>query len=111
MSEERKEQTNKSEQLEQALATKPLFQGASSDTKKNNKIFGVVKNCGQLRVREEPNEDATVIATLPVDTTVELLDDEVDNGFYAVFAKTADGIEFDGYCMAEFIQVTRPEKE
>lgn len=109
MSEERKK--DKSERLEQALAAKPLFQEPSPDTKKNKKAFGVVENCGQLRVREEPNKDAAVITTLPVGTTVELLDDEVVDGFYAVFGKTADGIEFDGYCMADYIQLTHPEKE
>ena len=37
---------------------------------------------------------------------VELENDEVIDGFYAVHTEVGDG-----YCMAEFIQVTRAEKE
>lgn len=79
----------------------------ASDTNNNNiKILGVVESCGYLRVRKEPNKEADVIATIPVGTMVELVNDEVIDGFYAVHIEAGDG-----YCMAEFIQVTHPEKE
>lgn len=70
------------------------------------KILGTVESCGRLRVRKEPNEEADVIEIIPCGAVVELLNDNIINGFYSVRTETGDG-----YCMAEFIQVTRPEKE
>lgn len=92
MSEERKENQS--------------VQTVASDTKnKNIKILGVVENCGYLRVRKEPNKEADVVVTIPVGTIVELVNEEVINGFYAVHTETGDG-----YCMTDFIHVTYPEK-
>lgn len=103
MSEERKE----NQPVQTASVAQPSVESTISDTKnKNNKILGVVESCGHLRIRKEPNKEADVIATIPVGTIVELLNDEVVNGFYAVHTETGDG-----YCMADFIQVTYPEKE
>lgn len=70
------------------------------------KILGTVESCGQLRVRKEPNEEADVIGTIPCGTVVELLNDNVINGFYSVHTETGDG-----YCMIDFINITYPEKE
>lgn len=70
------------------------------------KILGIVESCGQLRVRKEPNEEADVIGTIPCGTVVELLNDNVINGFYSVHTETGDG-----YCMIDFINITYPEKE
>lgn len=82
-------------------------QPVASDTNNNNiKILGVVESCGYLRVRKEPNKEADVIATIPVDTMVELVNDEVIDGFYAVHIEAGDG-----YCMADYIRITYPEKE
>ena len=60
----------------------------------------------EKKIRKEPNKESDVVATIPVGTMVELVNDEVIDGFYAVHTEVGDG-----YCMAEFIQVTRPEKE
>ena len=86
MSEERKENQS--------------VQTAASDTKNENiKILGVVESCGYLRVRKEPNKEAD-------GTMVELVNDEVIDGFYAVHIEAGDG-----YCMADYIHITYPEKE
>lgn len=98
MSEERKEN--------QSVQTVSDTKSSVDTNNESIKIFGVVESCGQLRVRKEPNKEADVIATIPVGTLVELENDEVIDGFYAVHTEVGDG-----YCMAEFIQVTRPEKE
>lgn len=73
---------------------------------KTKKILGVIESCGYLRVRKEPNKEADVIATIPVGTMVELVNDEVIDGFYAVHIEAGDG-----YCMADYIHITYPEKE
>lgn len=101
MSEERKEN-----QSVQTVSDTKSSVGSVDTNNESIKIFGVVESCGQLRVRKEPNKEADVIATIPVGTLVELENDEVIDGFYAVHTEVGDG-----YCMAEFIQVTRPEKE
>lgn len=88
---------------------RPLGEPTPQNT--NNKNLGVVENCGQLRIREEPDKEADVIAIIPVGTIIELLDNDAINGFYAVNIKNRDNNEINGYCMADFIQVTYQEEE
>ena len=103
MSEERKE----NQSVQTASVTKSSVEKADTNTNNEKiKVFGVVESCGYLRVRKEPNKEADVIATIPVGTMVELENAEVIDGFYAVHTETGDG-----YCMADFIQITYPEKE
>lgn len=99
MSEERKET--------KSMQATYVTESVKADTNnKAAKILGVVESCGQLRVRKEPTKESDVVTTIPVGTIVELENDEVIDGFYAVHTEVGDG-----YCMAEFIRVTRPEKE
>lgn len=100
MSEERKEN--------QSVQTVSVTKSSVDTNTKNEdvKILGIVESCGHLRIRKEPNKESDVVATIPVGTMVELVNDEVIDDFYAVHTEVGDG-----YCMAEFIQVTRPEKE
>ena len=91
----------------QSVQTVSVAESVKANEKnKNAKIFGIVESCGQLRVRKEPTKESDVVTTIPVGTIVELENDEVIDGFYAVHTEVGDG-----YCMAEFIRVTRPEKE
>lgn len=101
MSEERKE----NQSVQTVSDTKSSVESADTNSE-SIKIFGVVESCGQLRVRKKPTKESDVVTTIPVGTMVELENDEVIDGFYAVHTEVGDG-----YCMAEFIQVTRPEKE
>ncbi len=97
--------TNQS--LQTASVTKSSVDTADTNIKNENiKIFGVVENCGQLRIRKEPDKEADVIGIIPVGTMVDLITDDIINGFYAVHTEAGDG-----YCMADFIQVTYSEKE
>ena len=97
--------TNQS--LQTASVTKSSVDTADTHIKNENiKIFGVVENCGQLRIRKEPDKEADVIGIIPVGTMVDLITDDIINGFYAVHTEAGDG-----YCMADFIQVTYSEKE
>ena len=103
MSEERKE----NQSVQTVSVTMSSVDAADTNTKNEDvKILGIVQSCGHLRIRKEPNKESDVVATIPVGTMVELVNDEVIDGFYAVHTEVGDG-----YCMAEFIQVTRPEKE
>ena len=87
--------------------TAQLVESSNANTKNEEiKILGIVESCGQLRVRKEPNKEADVIGTIPCSSVVELLNDEVINGFYSVHTEKGDG-----YCMADFINITYPEKE
>lgn len=79
MSEERKEN-----QSVQTVSDTKSSVGSVDTNNESIKIFGIVESCGQLRVRKEPNKEADVIATIPVGTLVELENDEVIDGFYAV---------------------------
>ena len=99
MSEERKE----TKSIQATYVTESV---KAYTNNKAAKILGVVESCGQLRVRKEPTKESDVVTTIPVGTIVELENDEVIDGFYAVHTEVGDG-----YCMAEFIRVTRPEKE
>lgn len=103
MSEER----NENQSVQTASVTKSSVESADTNTNNENiKVFGVVESCGYLRVRKEPDKESDVVTTIPVGTMVELENDEVIDGFYAVHTEAGDG-----YCMAEFIRVTRAEKE
>lgn len=85
MSEERKEN-----QSVQTVSDTKSSVGSVDTNNESIKIFGVVESCGQLRVRKEPNKEADVIATIPVGTLVELENDEVIDGFYAVHTEVGD---------------------
>lgn len=61
--------------------------------------FGVVTNCIKLRVRQEPNSDATVLGEIDALTDVQVEMSESTEDFYKVC--TASGL--DGYCMKKFI--------
>lgn len=103
MSEKRKE----IQSVQTASVTDLSVESAEANTKNEDiKFLGVVESCGQLRVRKEPSKEADVIATIPVGTMVELVNDEVIDGFYAVHIEAGDG-----YCMADYIHITYPEKE
>lgn len=103
MSEKRKE----IQSVQTASVTDLSVESAGTNTKNDGiKILGVVESCGQLRVRKEPNKESDVVATIPVGTIVELENDEVIDGFYAVHTEAGDG-----YCMADYIHITYPEKE
>ena len=101
MSEDRK----KNQSVQTVSDTKLSVESADTNNE-SVKIFGVVENCGQLRVRKEPTKESDVVATIPVGTIVELENDEVIDGFYSVHTEAGNG-----YCMADFIQVIYPEKE
>lgn len=101
MSEERKE----NQSVRTVSDTKSSVESADTNNE-SIKIFGIVESCGYLRIRKEPNKESDVVATIPVGTIVELVNDEVIDGFYAVHTENGDG-----YCMADFIQITYPEKE
>lgn len=100
MSEERK----KNQSVQTVSDTKLSVESADTNNE-SVKIFGVVENCGQLRVRKEPTKESDVVTTIPVGTIVELENDEVIDDFYAVHTEVGDG-----YCMADFIQVTYLKK-
>ena len=103
MSEKRKE----NQSVQTVSVTELSVESAEANTKnEGNKILGVVESCGQLRVRKKPTTESDVVATIPVGTMVELESDEVIDGFYSVHTEAGNG-----YCMADFIQVTYPEKE
>ena len=101
MSEERK----KNQSVQTVSDTKLSVESADTNNE-SVKIFGVVESCGHLRVRKKPTTESDVVATIPVGTMVELESDEVIDGFYSVHTDVGNG-----YCMADFIQVTYPEKE
>lgn len=93
--------------LQTASVTKSSVDAADTNIKNENiKIFGVVENCGQLRIRKEPNKEADVIGIIPVGTMVDLITDDIIDGFYAIHTEACYG-----YCMSDFIHVTRAEKE
>lgn len=103
MSEERKE----NQSLQTTSVAKSLVESADTNTMNEDvKILGIVESCGYLRIRKEPNKESDVVAIIPVGTMVELVNNEVIDGFYAVHTENGDG-----YCMADFIQITYPEKE
>lgn len=87
--------------------TAQLVESADASTKNEEiKTLGTVESCGQLRVRKEPNKEADVIGIIPCGSVVELLNDDIINGFYSVHTEKGDG-----YCMTDFINITHPEEE
>lgn len=57
-----------------ANQTEQLVESSNDNTKNEEiKILGTVENCGQLRVRKEPNKEADVIGIIPCGSVVELL--------------------------------------
>lgn len=62
-----------------------------------DKKYGIVVNCESLRMRTEPNTNASVICLIDADMEVSIIGEQ--NAFYQV--------EFDGktgYCMKQFIE-------
>ena len=77
MSEERKE----NQSVQTVSVTKSSVDAADTNTKNEDvKILGIVESCGHLRIRKEPNKESDVVATIPVGTMVELVNDEVIDG-------------------------------
>lgn len=66
-----------------------------------NPAIGLVSNCANLRVRKEPDDNAEVLGTIPVDTEVIINEDESIGEFYKVYIDS--GLE--GFCMKQFITV------
>lgn len=64
-------------------------------------VLGLVSDCANLRVREEPDDKAKVLGTIPVDTEVMIDEDESTLEFYKIY--TNSGLE--GFCMRRFITV------
>lgn len=104
MSKVRKE----NQRMRPASDAMPSVESIDTNTPNENiKILGIVERCGHLRIRKEANKEADVIGTIPVGTMVELVTDDIIDGFYLVHTETGYG-----YCMADFIRViTYPEKE
>lgn len=83
-----------------AVNTEPAITVTTED-ETSDTFVGVVVGCTRLNVRNSPEKNAKVIATVPAGT--ELLMDCVqpDAEFYSVC--TASGIE--GFCMKQFIEI------
>lgn len=86
-------------------------QSKQKTEKKSARILGIVENCGRLRIREKPYNEANVIDTIPVGTKIELYDDKLTNGFYTIHIETEKGKDIVGYCMKEFIGIVNSIKE
>lgn len=65
------------------------------ETLKIGRVFG----CSRLNVRKAPKFDADVVCEIPVNTEVEIDEDESKGDFYKIY--TASGIE--GFCMKSYI--------
>lgn len=66
------------------------------------RVVGVVSDCLKLNIRKEPSMSAPVIATVPVDTEVEIDPEKLYETNEWFYIYTAAGIE--GYCVAEYIK-------
>ena len=65
--------------------------------------MGRVVNCARLNVRKSPKSRAEVVCEIPVNTKVEIDEDNSTVDFYKIF--TASGIE--GYCVKTYIDVAK----
>ena len=61
--------------------------------------FGIVANCDQLDIFEEPDESSSVVTTLREHAEVMVDSDELEGKFYKIC--TAAGVE--GYCLKRYI--------
>lgn len=64
-------------------------------------MLGVVIDCKNLNVREQPDGDADVLGTIPADSKVLIDEGESTSEFYKVC--TVSGLE--GFCMKKYIGV------
>lgn len=74
--------------------------GVDETVEEESKLIGVVVDCHKLNIRMEPDTDAEIVGTIPVDSEVTIEDFTLDE-FYKVC--TTAGAE--GYCMKKFIQI------
>ena len=65
-----------------------------------NLAEGVVINCIRVYVRKEPSKDSEAIRTLDKNTSVTVNLDKSTDDFYNVYS-----LDFDGYCMKNFLQI------
>lgn len=63
--------------------------------------MGIVIDCKNLNVREQPNSSAAVLGVVPAGTELMVDDRESTDEFYKIL--TASGLE--GFCMNKFIMV------
>lgn len=64
-------------------------------------LVGIVINCKNLNVREQPDGEADVLGTIPADSEVLIDESESTSEFYKVCA--VSGLE--GFCMKKYIAV------
>lgn len=64
-------------------------------------LVGIVINCKNLNVREQPVGEADVLGTIPADSEVLIDESESTSEFYKVCA--VSGLE--GFCMKKYIAV------
>lgn len=64
-------------------------------------IMGKVCDCKNLNIRQEPDSEATILGTIPVDSVVMIDERESIDDFYKIY--TESGME--GFCMKKFITV------
>ncbi len=64
-------------------------------------LVGIVINCKNLNVREQPNGEADVLGTIPADSELLIDESESTSEFYKVCA--VSGLE--GFCMKKYIAV------
>lgn len=68
-------------------------------------VIGVVTNCLQLRVRENPSTEADIICEIPCLTELSIDKKESTEDFYKV--STSDGVH--GFCMKKFVVIRKEQ--
>lgn len=64
-------------------------------------LVGIVIDCKNLNVREQPDGEADVLGTIPADSEILIDESESTSEFYKVCA--VSGLE--GFCMKKYIAV------
>ncbi len=64
-------------------------------------LVGIVIDCKNLNIREQPDGDADILGTIPADSEVLIDESDSTSEFYKVCA--ASGLE--GFCMKKYIAV------
>lgn len=64
-------------------------------------LVGIVIDCKNLNIREQPDGDADILGTIPADSKVLIDESDSTSEFYKVCA--ASGLE--GFCMKKYIAV------
>ena len=73
-----------------------------TENTKVESVTGVVVNCGNLNIRQEPSIDGEILCSVPVFTELEVcIDDKSTDEWFHVY--TASGIE--GFCMRQYVDV------